>query len=105
MISIYKEAVRDALYPRKNGVITKRNKSLSVSSVREMDAHAVRALRKSLRLSLSVFAEVLGVSAKTLEAWEAGTNSPSGPALRLMNLIKANPDLLIDTGIIKESFR
>lgn len=105
MISIYKEAVKDALYPKKNGVVTKRNHSLSVSDVRKMSAEDIKALRKNLRLSSSVFSQVLGISNKTLEAWEAGVNKPTGPALRLMNMMKSNPDFLIDMGIIKESFK
>lgn len=105
MVSIYKEAVKDALYPKKNGVVTKRNRSLSVTPVKKMSAEDVKALRKHLKLSSSVFSEVLGISNKTLEAWEAGTNSPTGPAVRLMNMMKSNPDFLIDMGIIKESFK
>ena len=105
MVSIYKEAVKDALYPRKNGVVSKRNQSLSETPVRDMKAAEIKALRKSLRLSIAVFASLLSVSVKTLEAWEAGTNKPSGPSLRLMNMMKDNPDFLIDMGLIKESFR
>ncbi len=104
MVSIYKEAVKDALYPKKNGVVSKRNHSLSVNPLKNMTAEDIKTLRKSLKLSISVFSSVLGISNKTLEAWEAGTNKPSGPALRLMNMMKANPDFLIDMGIIKESF-
>ena len=104
MVSIYKEAVKDALYPKMNGVVSKRNHSLSVNPLKNMTAEDIKTLRKSLKLSISVFSSVLGISNKTLEAWEAGTNKPSGPALRLMNMMKTNPDFLIDMGIIKESF-
>lgn len=86
-------------------MVTKRNHSLSVSDVRKMSAEDIKALRKNLRLSSSVFSQVLGISNKTLEAWEAGVNKPTGPALRLMNMMKSNPDFLIDMGIIKESFK
>lgn len=105
MVSIYKEAVRDALYPKKNGVVSKRNTSLSVTPIKKMSAVEIKTLRKSLRLSIAVFSSLLGVSSKTLEAWEAGTNTPSGPSLRLMNMMRSNPDFLIDMGLIKESFR
>ena len=80
MVSIFKEAVRDALYPRKNGVLSTRNKALLVTPVVEMGAEDVRKLRKSLKLSSAYFAQILGVSAKTVEAWESGKNTPSGPA-------------------------
>ena len=57
----------------------------------------IRTLRLRLHLSLGLFAELLGVSEKTVEAWESGHNEPSGPALRLMNMIQRYPDVLMET--------
>ena len=105
MVSIYKEAVRDALYPKKKGRLRKDNKFLSVREVKAMDSGDVHRLRTSLFLSTAVFSSVLSVSPKTVEAWESGANTPSGPALRLMNLLARNPDILIDEGILEEHFR
>ena len=65
-----------------------------------MGAKEVRALRLYLQLSVSLFASLLGVSVKTVEAWEKGTNVPSGPALRLMRMAQKNPDILLDGGAV-----
>ena len=97
MISVYLEEVRDALYPRKNGVLTKRNKYVKIEPLRTYTADEIRTLRLRLHLSLGLFAELLGVSEKTVEAWESGHNEPSGPALRLMNMIQRYPDVLMET--------
>jgi putative transcriptional regulator len=47
-----------------------------------------------LHLSQNVFASVLNVSPKTVQAWEQGRNVPCGPALRLLWLLMARPDML-----------
>ena len=103
MISIYLDLVRDALYPKKRGVLTKRNKFLAVAPLREMGADDIKKLREHLRLSSGMFASVLGVSEKTVEAWESGTNSPSGASLRLMNMLCLYPDILIETRTVYET--
>lgn len=105
MISVYKEAVRDALYPRKNGTLTRRNRYFTTRPVEMMDAAQIRKLRKYLQLSRAVFADMLSVSEKTVEAWENGINVPSGPSLRLLNMIQKYPDLLMETGVFVESIR
>lgn len=50
--------------------------------------------QKRLRLSQQVFASVLNVSLKTVQAWEQGRNAPCGPALRLLWLLAAEPKML-----------
>jgi DNA-binding transcriptional regulator YiaG len=52
----------------------------------------VKETRKVLRASQSVFARVLGVSVKTVRAWEQGFNTPSDMACRFMDEIRAKPE-------------
>ena len=40
-------------------------------------------------MSQRIFAGYLGVSDKTVEAWEAGTNRPSGAACRILRMMDA----------------
>ena len=102
MISAYADMVKDALYPKKR-VLTRRNKYLKIASPRAFSPEEIRSLRIRLRLSVGMFAELLSVSDKTVEAWEAGTNVPSGPALRLMTMIMTYPDILVDTRTFYET--
>ena len=53
---------------------------------------AVRATRRLLRASQGIFAQFLGVSPKSVSAWEQGVNPPSEIACRFMNEIQRNPD-------------
>jgi putative transcriptional regulator len=52
---------------------------------------AVKATRRLLRTSQGIFAQFLGVSVKTVRAWEQGTNAPSDIACRFLDEIQRNP--------------
>ena len=47
----------------------------------------IRALRHRHRLSQAVFAAVLNTSLSTVRQWEIGDKHPSGPSLKLLNLL------------------
>lgn len=40
-------------------------------------------------MTQKILAEYMGVSAKTVEAWETGTSHPSGSACRLLSILDA----------------
>src|SRR5205823_1407155 len=52
---------------------------------------AVKKTRKLLGASQAVFARFLGVSTKTVQAWEGGANTPSDMACRFLDEIRHNP--------------
>lgn len=43
----------------------------------------------------------MGVSDKTVEAWEAGTNHPSGAASRLLSMMEMDEHLVDDFPFVK----
>lgn len=45
-------------------------------------------------LSQALSAPALGSSAKTIEAWESGCNTPNGPSRHLLQLIKEKPEAI-----------
>lgn len=42
----------------------------------------------------------MGVSIKTVEAWEAGRNHPDGAACRLLYLTQKDPSFPVSSGIV-----
>ncbi|WP_418835708.1 helix-turn-helix domain-containing protein [Ruminococcus sp.] len=46
---------------------------------------------------------MIGVSTKTVEAWEKGTNQPIGPARRMISLIQFDPEILQSYHIVNEN--
>lgn len=55
-------------------------------------AESIRALRDELNVSQSVFAQMLGVSVKLVQAWEIGSKTPAPWARRLLDVLAADPD-------------
>ncbi|MEO6391488.1 MAG: type II toxin-antitoxin system MqsA family antitoxin [Pyrinomonadaceae bacterium] len=53
-------------------------------------------LRQRLSCSQSVFAAVLNVSIKTVQAWEQGNRVPSDAALRLLSIVDKHPEVLLE---------
>lgn len=62
--------------------------ALCMEPVPEYDAEKIRALRKNLHLSQAVLAAVLNTSLSTVRKWEIGDKKPSGPSLKLLDLIE-----------------
>ena len=54
----------------------------------------VGEIRESTGLSQSRFAELLGVSVRTLQEWEQGRRAPSGAARTLLLIAAINPRAL-----------
>jgi putative transcriptional regulator len=52
--------------------------------------------RQQMGLSQAQFAELLGVSVRTLQGWEQGRKQPSGAARTLLMIARRNPKALLD---------
>ena len=61
--------------------------ALCLNPIPQYDAEKIRALRDHLQVSQAVLAAVLNTSLSTVRKWEIGDNHPSGPSLKLLNLL------------------
>jgi putative transcriptional regulator len=57
---------------------------------------SVPRIREEMGLSQSQFAQLMGVSLRTLQEWEQGRRSPSGAARTLLAIAERNPQALLD---------
>lgn len=77
---------------RRLGFIDKRKMrkfdALCLDPIPAYDSEKIRALRDHLQLSQSVLAAVLNTSLSTVRKWEIGEKHPSGPSLKLLNLLE-----------------
>lgn len=62
---------------------------------RPMSSDEIARVRKRLKYSQSVFARMLNVSTKTVQAWEQGVRVPSDAALKLLTIAKKYPEVLL----------
>ena len=58
--------------------------------VKEYSNEEIRTLRMNAGMTQVIFAAFMGVSKKTVEAWERGRIHPSGTAFRLMEILDKN---------------
>jgi putative transcriptional regulator len=76
------------------GKLKLKTTAIEIAPLSHCDANTVKRLRSELGLSQSIFATALGVSKKTVEAWESGRNVPNGSACRLLEVIGKDKSLL-----------
>lgn len=84
------------------GKVEARTRKITIKPVPTISAAEVKKLRKELAMTQLMFGQLLGVSKKTVEAWEAGTNTPNGSAMRLLQLFVENPALVKEGLFVEE---
>jgi len=66
---------------------------ITISPLNTYSGAKIKAIRKKHRMTQRIFANALGVSVKTIEAWESGKNIPSGCASRMLELLECDETL------------
>lgn len=66
---------------------------------RAINFPTVAEVRAKVGLSQSEFAHLMGVSVRTLQEWEQGRRTPSGPARTLLAIAYQNPKALLEIEI------
>lgn len=77
-----------------------RKKTVAIKELATFSAQEIKDLRLHMNLTQKSFAALMGVSIKTVEAWERGTNHPSGTARRLLEILKNEPHVAEDQQIV-----
>jgi len=78
-----------------HGKIHARKTRLTIKPVVAFNTEDIKRIRQKTGLSQVVFAGSLGVSPKTVEAWENGRNKPEGASRRLLEVVRDDPDFLM----------
>lgn len=76
------------------GKITARTHRLTARAA-SMTGDEIAVIRSQLNVSQAVFADLLNVPKATAVAWERGLRSPSGAAVRLLQIARETPEALI----------
>lgn len=61
---------------------------LCLPPVKVLTPHQIRRVRAAAKVSQPVFAAYLNLSPSTVRQWENGDKEPSGPSLKLLNIVR-----------------
>ena len=76
--------------------ITMRSTSMALPPrVERIRPEEIRDIRRKLKVSQAVFAHMLNVPVVTAASWEVGRRNPSGAALRLLQIARKEPEVLL----------
>lgn len=82
------------------GNLKARKTTLSILPLDTFTPAEIKEIRNDAGLTQALFAQYMGVSVKTVEAWEAGRNQPDGAARRLLAITRENPAFPTSSGIV-----
>ena len=63
-----------------------------IDPVKKYSNEDIKKIRNRAGMTQAVFANYMGVSPKTVEAWELGRTHPTGPAYRLLDILAAGKE-------------
>ena len=79
-----------------NRKLTLRTKTVPLPPrVKPLSPAQVRAIRKRLNVSQPVFAALMNIPTVTAASWERGRRQPTGAALRLLDIARRHPEVLV----------
>lgn len=88
------EGLNEALQYEKGEIpVRKERVRVVIQPVPTFSADKIKSVRAKLGLSQKDLASFMGVSPKTVEAWEGNKFSPQGPARRLFEVLEDKPEI------------
>lgn len=82
------------------GELKANTSKITIAPLPIIQGKEIRSIRLSLDMTQTIFAQVMGVSVKTVEAWEGGRSIPNGTARRMLSMLKNDPDLPEKCGLL-----
>jgi putative transcriptional regulator len=93
-----KEAMEDALaFERGKRGDLKVTRIQAPRPPKAMSPTDIARIRERLNCSQAVFAMMLNISTKTVQAWEQGSREPGDAALKLLTIAKKHPEVLLES--------
>ena len=83
-----KQGLNEAIEYEKGNLPNVKVDKIRISPLNVYKGAKVKEIRTRHNMTQRIFAEALGVSVKTVEAWEADKNTPSGCASRILELME-----------------
>ncbi len=89
------EGLQEAIeYERGNG---KAKKTVYIiTPIKKYSNKEIKSIRNKAGMTQNTFADFMGVSKKTVEAWELGRTHPTGAAYRLLEILEQGKENELD---------
>ena len=71
-----------------NKVTLRQIEALCIPEIKKYTPAQIKGIREKTNTSRTVFAKLLHVQPTTVEHWERGLKKPSGPSLRLLDVVE-----------------
>ena len=81
-----REGLQEAIDYEK-GIGNAKKKVFVITPVTKYSREQIKSIRNKAGMTQAVFASYMGISKKTVEAWELGRTHPTGPACRLLDIL------------------
>jgi putative transcriptional regulator len=91
LIKSLRQALSHVKQERSNDI---RTKLVVLSNSPLYKGKDIKRIRRKVCQTQGLFAKTLGVSVKTVEAWEANRNIPQGPAQRILFILDKKPEVI-----------
>jgi len=88
-----RQGLNEAIEYEKGNLPNVKVDKVSISPLNVYKGTKIKEIRVRHNMTQKIFAAVLGVSVKTVEAWEADKNTPSGCASRILELMERDNSL------------
>ena len=88
----------DAAQGKETGIV---RHTRTVKEVETFSPQQIKQVRINAKMTQKLFAACIGVSVKSVEAWEGGRSRPDGAARRLIGLIRDHADFAREMGIVR----
>ena len=98
-----KQGLTEAIEYERGNLPNTKVRKVTYTPVRSFSADEIKEIRTQLGMTQRIFAGAMGVSIKTIESWEAGTNHPSGTACRMLELLEQDETLFEKHSIVASS--
>lgn len=72
------------------GLGSARVQTITIEPVKSYKSEQIKNIRRHTSMTQVFFANYMGVSPKTVESWERGTNRPTGSACRLLDILSSD---------------
>ncbi|MEQ8223029.1 MAG: helix-turn-helix domain-containing protein [Candidatus Eremiobacterota bacterium] len=88
------KSLNEAIDYEKGNLKNVRRRFVKIAPLPDYRGSEIKEIREKLNLTQLLFANICGVSKKTVEAWESGRNIPHGPAQRMLDLLSKNNSMV-----------